>query len=153
MVIGTAMAIGGCDADAEEFAPGSRAVPVAFVASDARDPERCEEVLHEADTLVANAMTCEGDLECEAELGTSVTEDPCLPHLVCWLAVTTNERVRLDAVFERLQQLDTEYREACGVCPVPVCADPDLVFATCERSGCSLDVAPPPDDITALASP
>lgn len=152
IALGAAVSLGGCDAGEDDLAEASRAAPVAVASPDGPDPERCEEVTREADALIADAMICGDDTDCQAELGTLVTEDPCLPHLACWLAVSTDDRARLGDVLDRLQELDAMYRQACGVCPVATCADPQLVSAECSHRGCALDVAPEPDDIATLAT-
>jgi hypothetical protein len=143
--------LGGCDAATGDPDDELRAVPMALHAEDDADPRRCEAIADEASDFLDSAMTCSDDLDCEAELGTVVSDEPCLPQLSCWLAVSTHERVELDAVLDRLQVLDAEYREACDACPVPTCVDPDLVHATCERRACALGVATPPD-IASLTS-
>lgn len=152
-LIAAAAALGGCDASADEFAEGSRAAPIELSAEGPPDPRLCDQLEREADMLIASSMTCEGDVDCEAELGTLVSADPCLPQLVCWMPISTSDRVDLGVVLDRLQNLDAEYREVCGTCPTPVCADPEVVASTCERRGCALDVVPPPDDMAGLAAP
>lgn len=153
IALGAAVSLGGCDAGENDLPEASREAAAAVASPDGPDPERCEEVTREADALIAEAMICGDDTDCQAELGTLVADEPCLPHLTCWLAVSTDDRAQLGAVLDRLQQLDEQYRQACGVCPVATCADPQLVSAECEHRGCALDVAPPPDDIAALALP
>lgn len=106
------------------------------------DPERCLEVEEDASDLIAAVMDCDSDQSCSPEPAHTLIEDPCLPSLACYVPVSDD--IDLEPVIAELEALDREYQQACGICPIPRCANPDRVAASCEAHSCELYTTPKP---------
>jgi hypothetical protein len=117
---------------------------IAWQPDDEIDEEECRRISDEANAYLDEAMQCSADGFCDTRFASELVDDACLPTLLCYVPISVG--VDLETVAARLQELDREYREACGLCPIAMCIDPDRMFSTCDDSSCELNVAPPPVD-------
>ncbi len=85
-------------------------------------------------------MSCDDDQACEAVAAYEVMPDTCLPSISCDVAVA--DAVELDPIRDELRELDEEYRQQCGLCPVANCVPEERVYSQCEAGRCDLEALP-----------